>query len=153
MGHAPHDRCGARVVCGMGRRVQGSGIMRRGRPGGADALQRLCTRTGVLPQALLCSSPRPPVLVHYAFCISYSAHFVVCNATLYPPPPCPSPPREDGPPPPPGGRSPSDSPPPPLRNRTTTVHAHLQAQILQHKTKEFVIRYVQTAANVRRPTP
>ena len=27
-------------------------------------------------------------------------------------------------------------PPPPLGNRTTTAHAHLQAQNLQHKTKE-----------------
>ena len=63
-------------------------------------------------------------------------------------------PREDGPPPPPGGRSPSDGPPtPPLGNRTTTVYAHLQAQKLQHKTKQFSIRYVQRAANVRRPTP
>ena len=44
-------------------------------------------------------------------------------------------------------------PHPPLGNRTTTVHAHLQAQKLQHKTKEFSIRYVQRAANVRRPTP
>ena len=45
------------------------------------------------------------------------------------------------------------SPTPPWRDRTTTVHAHLQAQKLQHKTKEFSIRYVQRAANVRRPTP
>ena len=44
-------------------------------------------------------------------------------------------------------------PHPPLGDRTTTVHAHLQAQKLQHKTKEFSIRYVQRAANVRRPTP
>ena len=50
-------------------------------------------------------------------------------------------PREDGPPPPPGGWSPSDGPPPPpLGDHTpTTVHAHLQAQKLQHKTKEFSI--------------
>ena len=34
-------------------------------------------------------------------------------------------------------------PHPPLGNRTTTVHAHLQAQKLQHKMKEFSIRYVQ----------
>ena len=44
-------------------------------------------------------------------------------------------------------------PHPPVGDRTTTVHAHLQAQKLQHKTKEFSIRYVQRAANVRRPTP
>ena len=44
-------------------------------------------------------------------------------------------------------------PHPPLGNCTTTVHAHLQAQKLQHKTKEFSIRYVQRAANVPRPTP
>ena len=31
-------------------------------------------------------------------------------------------------------------PHPPLGNRTTTVHAHLQAEKLQHKTKEFSIR-------------
>ena len=60
---------------------------------------------------------------------------------LPPPPPCPSPPQ---------GRQ---SPNPPLGEHTTTVHAHLQAQKLQHKTKEFSIRYVQRAANVRRPTP
>ena len=41
----------------------------------------------------------------------------------------------------------------PLGDRTTTVHTHLQAQKLQHKTKEFSIRYVQRAANVRRPPP
>ena len=45
------------------------------------------------------------------------------------------------------------APPPPLGDRTTTVRTHLQAQKLQHKTKEFRIRYVQGAANVRRPTP
>ena len=44
-------------------------------------------------------------------------------------------------------------PHPPLGDRTTTIHAHLQAQKLQHKTKEFSIRYVQRAAHVRRPTP
>ena len=44
-------------------------------------------------------------------------------------------------------------PHPPLGDRTTTVHAHLQAQKLQHKMKEFSIRFVQRAANVRRPTP
>ena len=44
-------------------------------------------------------------------------------------------------------------PHPPLGDRANTVHAHLQAQKLQHKTKEFSIRYVQRAANVRRPTP
>ena len=43
-------------------------------------------------------------------------------------------------------------PPHPPGDRTTTVHAHLQAQKLQHKTKEFGIRCVQRAANVRRPT-
>ena len=85
----------------------------------------------------------------------------------YPPPLVVPHPREDGPPPPPGERSPSDGPPPPplgdghqvtvphppLGNRTTTVHARLQAQKLQHKTKEFSIGCVQRAANVRRPTP
>ena len=45
------------------------------------------------------------------------------------------------------------APRPPLGDRTTTVHAHLQAQKLQHKTKQFSIRCVQRAANVRRPTP
>ena len=44
-------------------------------------------------------------------------------------------------------------PHPPLGDHTPTVHAHLQAQKLQHKTKEFSIRYVHRAANVRRPTP
>ena len=44
-------------------------------------------------------------------------------------------------------------PPPPLGNRTTTVHTHFPAQNVQHKTKEFSIRSVQRAANVRRPTP
>ena len=44
-------------------------------------------------------------------------------------------------------------PHPPLGNCTTTVHAHLQAQKLQHKTKEFSIRHIQRAANVQRPTP
>ena len=65
------------------------------------------------------------------------------SQTVATPPPLVLPhPREDGPP-----------PPPPLGDRTTTVHAHLQAQKLQHKSKEFSIRYVQRAANVRRPTP
>ena len=41
-------------------------------------------------------------------------------------------PREDDPPPTPWGRLPSDGPPPPPGDRTTTVHAHLQAQKLQH---------------------
>ena len=85
--------------------------------------------------------------------------FVVPNSGIpnfacsYPPPPPLSfpTPREGRPPPPPGGRSPSDGPPPPLGDRTTTVHAHLQAQKLQHKTKEFSIGCVQRAANV--PTP
>ena len=49
--------------------------------------------------------------------------------------------------------TPPPPPPPPLENRTTTVHAHLQAQKLQHNTSEFSIRYVQRAAHVRRPTP
>ena len=44
-------------------------------------------------------------------------------------------------------------PHPPLGNCTTTVHAHLQAQKLQHKTKELSIGCVQRAANVQRPTP
>ena len=43
--------------------------------------------------------------------------------------------------------------PPPRGDHTPTVHAHLQAQELQHKTKEFSIGCVQRAANVRRPTP
>ena len=59
---------------------------------------------------------------------------------LVPPPPFVVPQaREDGPPPPPGGRLPSDGPPPPLGDRTTTVHAHLQAQKLQHKMKALSI--------------
>ena len=41
-------------------------------------------------------------------------------------------------------------PPPP---RTTAVHAHLQAQKLQHKTTECSIGCVPRAADVRRPTP
>ena len=44
-------------------------------------------------------------------------------------------------------------PHPPLGDHTPTVHAHLQAQKLQHKTKEFTIGCVQRAANVQRPTP
>ena len=44
-------------------------------------------------------------------------------------------------------------PHPPLGDHTPTVHAHLQAQKLQHKTKEFSTGCVQRAANVRRPTP
>ena len=73
----------------------------------------------------------------------------------YPPPIVVPHPREDGPPPPSGGRSPSDAPPPPPPpgDRSTAVHSHLPAQKLQHKTKEFSIRYVQRGANVRRPTP
>ena len=44
-------------------------------------------------------------------------------------------------------------PPPPVGDHTPTVHAHLQAQKLQHKTKALSIGCVQRAANVRRPTP
>ena len=44
-------------------------------------------------------------------------------------------------------------PHPPLGDHTPTVHAHLQAQKLQHKTKALSIGCVQRAANVRRPTP
>ena len=52
------------------------------------------------------------------------------------------------------GWSPSDGPPPPaLGDHTATVHAHLQSQKPQHKTKEFSIGCVQRAANVQRPTP
>ena len=44
-------------------------------------------------------------------------------------------------------------PHPPVGDHTPTVHAHLQAQKLQHKTKALSIGCVQRAANVRRPTP
>ena len=44
-------------------------------------------------------------------------------------------------------------PHPIVGNHITTVHAHLQAEKLQHKTKQFSIRNVQRAANVLRPTP
>ena len=70
-----------------------------------------------------------------------------------PPPPCRSPPQGRRSPTTPWGRLPSDGPPPPSGDRTTTVHAYLQARKLRHKTKEFNIRCVQRAANVRRPTP
>ena len=44
-------------------------------------------------------------------------------------------------------------PHPPLGDRTTTVHAHLQAQKLTAKPKAISIRCVQRAANALRPTP
>ena len=67
--------------------------------------------------------------------------------TAFPPPPCLPHPRKDSPPPPPGGRLPNDGPPPPpLGNRTTTIHIHLQAQKLQHKTKEFSMRCIRQSS-------
>ena len=71
-----------------------------------------------------------------------------------PPPTCRSPPQGRQSPITPWGMvTKRRSPTPPLGDRTTTVHAHLQAQKLQHKTKEFSIGCVQRAANVQRPTP
>ena len=55
------------------------------------------------------------------------------------------PPPLVAPPPPPG----KTVPPHPPGDRNTTVHANLQAQKLQHKMKEFSIRCIQRAANVR----
>ena len=40
----------------------------------------------------------------------------------------------------------------PLGDHTTTVHAHLQAQKMQHETKALSIGCVQKFVNVRRPT-
>ena len=78
----------------------------------------------------------------------------MCGAGWYPPPPLSFPtPGKTVPHYPLGDGDQMTVPHPPLGNRTTTVHEHFQAQKLQHKTKEFSRRYVQRAANVRRPTP
>ena len=76
--------------------------------------------------------------------------------SLYPPPPPPlsfPTPGKTVPHHPRGDGCQVTVPHPRLGDRTTTVHAHLQAQKLQHKTKAFSIGCVQRAANVARPTP
>ena len=65
---------------------------------------------------------------------------------LVPPPPRRSPPPGKTAPPHPlgdGHQVTVPHRPPPMGDRTTTVHARLQAQKLQHKTKEVSIRCVQ----------